>query len=288
MDILIALIPAIAWGSIGLVSGKLGGDANQQTLGMTFGAFIFSLATFLIARPAIDSKTIVLGLLMGLLWTVGQNGQFHAMKHLGVSIGLPISTGGQLLLNTIAGAVIFHEWTKTRDVTLGILAIVLLIIGVYYTAKQDKNGNKADSGKTLDFPKGLRAVTYSTIGYAAYTIVNTAAGLDALAVVLPMSVGMIIGASFLAWNRKTVVDQYVFRNIITGLLWGLGNVCMLYAVSKLGLAIGFSLSQMGTIISTLGGIFLLGEKKAKREMVYVIGGCVLIIVGGLVLGYMKA
>jgi glucose uptake protein len=103
-----------------------------------------------------------------------------------------------------------------------------------------------------------------------------------------MSVGMIIGASFLAWNRKTVVDQYVFRNIITGLLWGLGNVCMLYAVSKLGLAIGFSLSQMGTIISTLGGIFLLGEKKAKREMVYVIGGCVLIIVGGLVLGYMKA
>lgn len=37
---LIALIPAIAWGSIGLVSGKLGGSANQQTLGMTWGSTI--------------------------------------------------------------------------------------------------------------------------------------------------------------------------------------------------------------------------------------------------------
>ena len=35
----IALIPALAWGSIGLISGKLGGNANQQTLGMTWGGF---------------------------------------------------------------------------------------------------------------------------------------------------------------------------------------------------------------------------------------------------------
>ena len=33
----IALIPPLAWGSIGLISGKLGGNANQQTLGMTWG-----------------------------------------------------------------------------------------------------------------------------------------------------------------------------------------------------------------------------------------------------------
>jgi glucose uptake protein len=41
MEILIALVPMLAWGSIGLVSGKIGGDANQQTLGMTIGAFLF-------------------------------------------------------------------------------------------------------------------------------------------------------------------------------------------------------------------------------------------------------
>ena len=62
---------------------------------------------------------------------------------------------------------------------------------------------------------------------------------------------------------------------------------MLITVQQIGLAVGFSLSQMGIIISTLGGIFLLGEKKPKR--VQICGfGCLLVIFGGILLGYMKA
>ena len=45
----IALIPALAWGSIGLISGKLGGNANQQTLGMTWGALLFAIVTTIVA-----------------------------------------------------------------------------------------------------------------------------------------------------------------------------------------------------------------------------------------------
>ena len=40
---------------------------------------------------------------------------------------------------------------------------------------------------------------------------------------------------------------------------------MLLTVKSLGLAVGFSLSQMGIIISTLGGIFILGERKTKKS-----------------------
>ena len=62
---------------------------------------------------------------------------------------------------------------------------------------------------------------------------------------------------------------------------------MLITVQQIGLAVGFSLSQMGIIISTLGGIFLLGEKNQKR--VQICGfGCLLVIFGGILLGYMKA
>ena len=76
-------------------------------------------------------------------------------------------------------------------------------------------------------------------------------------------------------------------NMTTGLLWGLGNICMLLTMREIGLAISFSLSQMGIIISTLGGIFLLGERKSKK-MFYVIFGCIFVILGGILLGYMKA
>lgn len=287
MSIVFALIPMFAWGSIGLVSGKLGGDANQQTLGMTIGAFLFSLIVFFVTMPTIDGWIVVIGLLSGLCWSVGQNGQFHGMKYLGVSVGLPLSTGMQLILNTIAGALFFGEWTQSRDYLLGITALILLVTGAYLTARQDGEQMPETENKMLDFPRGFRSLISSTIGYGAYTNIITWAGIDPLAIILPQSIGMLIGASFFAL-RKTKVNRAVWKNTLSGLLWGIGNVCMLITVQQIGLAVGFSLSQMGIIISTLGGIFLLGEKKTKKEFKYVVFGCLLVIFGGILLGYMKA
>ena len=48
--VLLALVPMFAWGSIGFVANKFGGDAKQQTLGMTLGAFVFALIRFLIPQ----------------------------------------------------------------------------------------------------------------------------------------------------------------------------------------------------------------------------------------------
>ncbi|MBO0461210.1 MULTISPECIES: GRP family sugar transporter [Enterococcus] len=286
MELLIALVPMVAWGSIGLVSGKIGGDANQQTLGMTIGAFLFSLVAFFIVSPTITPWIALIGFLSGLAWSVGQNGQFHGMKFMGVSVGLPLSTGFQLILNTIAGAVFFHEWTQTKDYVYGILALILLVSGAYLTARQDDEGKVDTENTMLDFGKGFRALIYSTLGYGVYTIIVNWANLDAMSIILPQSIGMILGASFFAF-RKVKVDQYVWKNMASGLLWGIGNVCMLLTVKSLGLAVGFSLSQMGIIISTLGGIFILGEKKTKKELIFVIVGCLLVIFGGILLGYMK-
>ncbi|WP_159722626.1 GRP family sugar transporter [Enterococcus sp. CSURQ0835] len=287
MSFLIALVPMLAWGSIALVSSKLGGDANQQTLGMTMGAFLFALVTYLIVQPVLNGWVFLIGFLSGFFWTIGQNGQFHGMKYMGVSVGLPLSTGFQLILNTVAGAIFFHEWTKTRDFGFGFLALVLLVLGAYLTARQDDEEAPKTDHKMLDFGRGFRALIFSTIGYGLYTIIITWAGLDPLAIILPQSIGMLLGAAIFAL-KKAQLNRFVFKNMLSGLLWGIGNICMLLTVQNIGLAIGFSLSQMGIIISTLGGIFLLGEHKTKKEMVYVVSGCLLIILGGLVLGYMKA
>lgn len=99
------------------------------------------------------------------------------MKYLGVSVGLPLSTGMQLILNTVAGALFFAEWTQTRDYALGVSALILLVIGAYLTARQDGESPVEAGSKMLDFPKGFRALISSTIGYGAYTILITWAGL---------------------------------------------------------------------------------------------------------------
>lgn len=283
MAIIIALIPALAWGSIGLVSGKLGGNAYQQTLGMTIGALVFGFGTWVFMQPSITSATWLFGIISGLLWALGQGFQFRSMQQVGVSTAVPISTGMQLVANALAGALLFHEWHSGRDVTLGIIAVGILVIGAALTSRKEKSEAAAPN----HMGKGIQSLLISTIGYAGYTVVYTAAGLDAAAVVLPQAVGMLLGAIVLSFGYE-VLTKATAKNVATGLLWGVGNLFMLMATKSVGLAIAFSMSQMGIVISTFGGIFLLGEEKTRKEMVYVTVGSLLVILGGVVLGVMKA
>lgn len=284
MELFLAVVPAFAWGSIGLLSNKLGGTAYQQTFGMTIGAFLFSAGVYVVYRPVINYFIIIVGFLSGLLWAVGQHKQFQTMQILGVSNTLPISTGLQLIVNTLAGVLLFREWTNIRETALGILALAALMLGVYFTTVSDgKESIESAAAKKA----GIKAVLISTAGYASYTILINATGVDSFAVILPQSVGMYLGASLFS-IKQPVKSIYTLRNSLTGLLWALGNVCMLISMKNIGLAVAFSLSQTGIIISTLGGIWLLGETKTKREFRYILFGCLLVIGGGVMLGYLKA
>ena len=112
MSLLIALVPMIAWGSIGLVSGNWWKRQSTNVRYDNRRITIFNCCLFVI-QPTLTTATLIVGSISGLFWSLGQNQQFHSMKYMGVSVGLPISTGMQLVVNTVAGAV-FHEWTKQK------------------------------------------------------------------------------------------------------------------------------------------------------------------------------
>ena len=57
---------------------------------------------------------------------------------------------------------------------------------------------------------------------------------------------------------------------------------------RVGVATSFSLSQMGIIISTLGGILILGERKTKRQLTGIVVGIIFIIAAGIMLGIAKS
>ena len=104
--ILFALIPMVAWGSIGFVSNKIGGKPDQQTLGMTLGALLFAFVVWLFVQPEMSVSLWVVGIIGGMLWSMGQNGQFRAMQYMGVSVGNPLSSGAQLVFGSLIGAII--------------------------------------------------------------------------------------------------------------------------------------------------------------------------------------
>ena len=125
MNILIALIPALGWGIFPLIAGKIknGQPANELT-GLGTGALIVG-----IIHPTNSNLTIFsLSLISGIFWTIGQSGQFISMRNIGISKTMPLSTGLQLIGNTLIGAIIFGEWTSGSQYLIGTLALVLITL----------------------------------------------------------------------------------------------------------------------------------------------------------------
>ena len=97
---------------------------------------------------------------------------------------------------------------------------------------------------------------------------------------------MAIGGFLLSMRHETNIKSTAL-NIIPGIVWGIGNLFMFYSQPKVGVATSFSLSQLLVIVSTLGGIFLLGEKKDRRQMIGIWSGIALIIIAAIILGNLK-
>ncbi|RZT22251.1 GRP family sugar transporter [Fictibacillus sp. BK138] len=283
MGIIWALITAVCWGSIVLVSEKLGGDFHSQTFGMTLGALLFSLVAFFIVQPDLSLAVFAIGVVSGIFWVIGQRNQFASVDYLGVSKIVPLSTGMQLFGTTLFGVLVFHEWKTTTEIMIGLAAICSIVAGALLTSRRSKKGNEKDN---QNFKKGITILLISTVGYVTYVVIIRWFEVNGWQAILPQAIGMFLGALVMSMKHKPF-NKYSMRNILTGLIWSTGNLTLLLALPLIGIATSFSLSQTGIIISTLGGVFILGEKRSKKEIIWVISGCVLIILGGVMLGFTK-
>ena len=272
MDIFLAILPAIFWGSIVLFNVKLGGGPYSQTLGTTFGALIFSIVVYIFMKPVLTPTVIGVGVVSGLFWALGQANQLKSIDLMGVSRTMPISTGLQLVATTLFGVIVFHEWSTTISVVLGILALVCIIIGVILTSLQSEEEKNAE--QAANFKRGIVILLISTVGYLVYVVVIRLFNVDGWSALLPQAVGMVLGGILLTFKHHPF-NKYAIRNIIPGLIWAL-EICFYSFHSRVLESQQVSLSQMGIIISTLGGILILGEKKTKRQLTGIVVGIVLL------------
>lgn len=288
--IIYALITAACWGSISVVSHKIGGSSQNQILGESYGILLFALVYYFIEQPTINLETMLVGVASGLFYCWGQNQQFRGLEALGVSMGMPLSTAAQLVITTLAGAFVFGEWTDQRDYVFGFAALLILILGAVFTSKKEKTADTPAQTGNKQQVIGIVAVLLSGVGISLYSIVNKAFSPDPAALILPQAVGVLIEgfAASSTQSPRKLNSRFTYYNIVLGLLWALGNLFYTQAVHMSGLAISFSLSQMGVVISTLGGILILREHKTRKELAYTLIGCGLVILGGVLLGVMQA
>ena len=267
-----------------LINVFVGGGPYNQIRGTTFGALIIGIILLLTGNAKFDNITVIIvGLISGAFWALGQGYQLKSVSLIGVSKTMPISTGLQLVGTTLFSAIFLGEWSTGTQVLLGLVAMVLLVIGIALTSIKGKN-EAAENNK--NFGKAMPILLISTVGYVVYVVVAQIFGVDGMSALFFQSVGMAIGGIILSINRETSTKSTLW-NLIPGIVWGIGNLFMFYSQPKVGVATSFSFSQLLVIVSTLGGIFLLGERKDKRQMIGIWSGIALIIIAAFVLGNIK-
>ena len=80
-------------------------------------------------------------MISGAFWALGQGYQLKSVSLIGVSKTMPISTGLQLVGTTLFSAIFLGEWSTSTQVILGLVAMVLLVVGITLTSIKGKNDN---------------------------------------------------------------------------------------------------------------------------------------------------
>lgn len=281
MGYLIALIPAIFWGLMPLISTKVGGSSSNQVFGIGLGAFIVSVITMLLMRPSISWGPFIVAVVSGACWSTGQFGQFASMKKIGVSNTMPLSTAFQLIGNTLVGVCIFHEWAGAKQVIIGFIALAMVVIGAILTSITDKSSGKLVTVKDIIF---LLLTTIGYVIYSAFPCFPVLAHTNSVAIYLPETLGILLGVTIfqlITEGPQVFKQRGQYANILSGLLWGLAGLSYIFGARAIGITVAFIFSQMNVLISTLGGIYFLHETKSPFEMRYTIIGLLLVVIGAV-------
>lgn len=301
MEFVVALLPAVFFGFVGLILMGLGGNTSQQTLGQLSGGLFVAAAVAAIFGVNLPPAHLGIAFLSGVLLGTGIWLLVRAFHSIGVSRAMPITTGGQLVMVSLFGVVLFGEWVGTVALPVGIAGLAAVLAGVLattYTEKQlaSEGGPSAQDHRELDVKRGAWEIISATALLSVYVVMLRYFGIDPLEGFPPQAVGAALAGLLLTSPRFTPAlgDKDTRWHIITvksmsaGILWGLGVVIMQYSQILVGVAVGFSISQMGVVISTFGGILLLGEKRTRKEMWVLSSGVALLVAGAILLGVAKA
>ncbi|WP_278588697.1 GRP family sugar transporter [Limosilactobacillus pontis] len=281
MSYLIALIPALGWGFMPLITGKIGGSTINQMFGIGAGASIVGIIAFLIGHPSVSTGAFWFSIVCGALWTIGQIGQFVSFKRMGVSNTIPLSTVFQLVGNSLIGVIIFGEWRGARALTIGFIALLVVIIGALMTSITDGSSDKKVTVQNFFF---LLVTTIGYWVYSAFPKLPVVSNEDPLGVFLPEMLGILLGSviyTIASGHLNAFKQKKQYLNILGGLSWGIAALAYIFAGRALGVTVAFVMTQMNVIIATIGGIFILNEHKTGRELTFTIIGILLIVLGSV-------
>lgn len=290
--LLFGLGPLIGWGLYPTIASLFGGKPSNQIYGSTFGTLIFAIIFVLINGKSIPTgMAFVLSLLSGAGWAFGQIMSFKSFELIGSSRVMPITTALQLIVTALWGVIALGNWQGSwhgiNSLAIGITALIVIIIGATMTTWQEHK----DSQGASNLKKAIAFLVIGVIGYWAYSAAPQAAHVDGMHAFLPQAIGMFITA--VVYCLLNIKQNNVFKSkisylqIISGFFFAFAALTYLVSAqpNMNGLATGFVLSQTSVVLATLTSIYLLHQRKTRKELAVTILGLIFIIVAASITAF---
>lgn len=280
MTLVWLFLPALAWGIMPLVIALIGGNTKNQIFGTAVGTLIASFFVLGVQGLHTSTYNFLISMLAGAFWIGGQIGQFTAFQNIGVSKTMPISTGLQLIGTSLIGVIIFGEWPTTTTKLLGFIGILLLVSGVFLTAYTEKSDARQQNAQ-----RTYLILVLTTIGYLVYNTLPKAMSASGLAIFFPESVGMVVavlGYLLVTRSLNVLKQSKSWLHIISGLIFSIASITYIFSVRDNGVNTAFVVGQLSVVLSTLGSIVFLKERKTQRELIMTILGLVVIVAGAII------
>ena len=275
-------LPAIGWGLMPLVIASVkNSTVYNQIVGTVAASFIFGAIVMAIMHPAMSWSLFLLSALGGACWVIGQVGQYISYERIGVSETMPISTGLQLIGVPLVGVLAFGEWSSPQAKLYGFIGILVLIVGVVLTSLTDRGtseGNKSNQVSTIIL------LVLTSLGYITSSSIPKALHGSSISIFFGQTLGMLVAVfiyTLVTKNSHVWKEKSTVQSGGAGILYAIAALAYILSVQDNGVNMAFVISQLCVVISTLGGLIFLHEKKTRNGLIFTIAGLILIIGGAM-------
>lgn len=291
LGILYAVVTVLAWGTW-LAPSQNVPFKNQQI--KTFYVAIASLAlAFFVTLPQgfdqITPEVFWPPFVGGLLWAVSGYCAFMATSKIGMARAYGIWSPLNIAVSLFWGATLFNEFLNLG--TGGLIALIgsvtVITIGVLLIIFAKGRGDKTRSQRDLTI--GVLGAIGAGILWGSYFIPIKQSNVSLWIATFPLTIGIFVGSTVLMLlgrqaPRLEKRSDYA-RVSLSGVLWGVGNYGMLLLVNEIGAGRGFTISQLAVVVNALLGVYWLKDPQPRtRAATLTLVGCVLAMLGGIVLG----
>lgn len=271
---LLALGAALAWGSY-IVPFKKSKTENLiqyqalMTTGILLSGFIFSK----VAGYPISFN--VFGLLSGFLWATANFISLSAFANLGISKAAPVMSSLVILSAFLWGSFLFNELPEGLVMaSIGILAIIVGVIIV----------STINSTQSLSAKKGLAAAIIAGLIFGSQLLPLKLGKVDPSDFFFSSTLGIfIVGMAIFLFKKVKFENSAIKMSLLSGIIWNIGNLLSVIAISLIGLAKSIPLTQVAVLIAILWGVFYFKEVRSRKGIFQILIGAAVLITGVIVL-----